>query len=285
MTIRQITRETLPDLAKTASHKYEAGHALIISGGPGKTGAARLAARGALRIGAGLVTLACPMRATYEAAAQLTAIMLASMDGPAGLREILEDERLGAICLGPALGLGAITAELVRAVLETGRPAVLDADALMRFERAPDALFQQLHAKCVLTPHMGEFARLFPDLADAARPDQLAEHRAHAVADAAARAGAHVLLKGQVTLIAAPVGDLAQHEATGKRAVPWLGTAGAGDVLAGFITGLMARGLPPAAAAEAGTWLHVECARQHGPGLIAEDLPEMLPAVFRDLGL
>ncbi len=286
MTTREITEADLPDLAKSGAHKYDHGHALIISGGPGKTGAARLAARGALRIGAGLVTLACPVRALPEAAAQVTAIMLAGLDGPSGLAEILEDDRLGAICLGPGLGLGQVTAELVRVALETGRSCVLDADALSRFQRTPAALFGMLHENCVLTPHGGEFARLFPDIAEKLKAPAdagPAYSKIDATREAAARAGCVVLFKGSDTVIAAPDGASSVSSPAGGRAVPWLATAGTGDVLAGFITGLLARGFQPAQAAEAAVWLHVECARRFGPGLIAEDLPEELPNVLAAL--
>lgn len=269
-----------------SSHKYEHGHALIVSGGPGKTGAARLAARGALRIGAGLVTLACPLRALPEAAAQVTAIMLSGLDGPSGLSEMLEDRRFNAICLGPGLGLGQVTADLVKVALETQRACVLDADALSRFQRAPEALFEMLHAGCVLTPHGGEFARLFPDITErleAPATTGPAYSKVDATRDAAARAGSVVLFKGQDTVIAAPDGRVRVHAAANDRGAPWLATAGAGDVLAGFITGLLARGFDPLSAAETACWLHVECARHFGPALIAEDLPEALPGLLSRL--
>ncbi|WP_342773436.1 NAD(P)H-hydrate dehydratase [Aliishimia ponticola] len=284
MTTISITRDTLPDLSKGGAHKYDAGHALVISGGPHKTGAARLAARGALRIGAGLVTLACPLRAMPEVAGHVTAIMLKGLDGPSGLAEILEDTRFNAICLGPGMGLGQITANLAQVALESGRACVLDADALSRFQRKPEVLFGLLHDKAVLTPHGGEFARLFPDLAQVLKDaDDALEVKTEVAKQAAARSGAIVLFKGVETVIANPAGRVAVHSATGARAVPWLGTAGAGDVLSGFVTGLMARGHAPMVAAEAATWLHVECARIFGPGLIAEDLPEQLPKAFRDV--
>lgn len=286
----EITRETLPDLRKRPEHhKYDHGHALIIGGPPGAGGAARLAARAALRVGAGLVTLGCPMRAVTENAVQLNAVMVRGLDGTAGLAEALEDTRINALCLGPGLGLGPATGELVKVALQARRATVLDADALSRFQRAPDALFSMLHDRVVLTPHGGEFARLFPDLAEQARAGGA---RLDACRSAAARAGCVVLLKGPQTVIAVPDGAaggpsnaaVSVHDATGPRAAPWLATAGAGDVLAGIICGLLARGLAPKAAAEAGAWLHVEAARAFGPGLIAEDLPEMLPRVFREMG-
>ena len=280
-----ITRDTLPDLAKRVDqHKYDHGHAVVLSGPPGQGGAARLAARAALRVGAGLVTLGCPLRAVTENAVQLTAIMIRGLDGTAGLAEMLEDERYNALCLGPGLGLGPATGELVRGALKARRGTVLDADALSRFQREPQALFDMLHDNCVLTPHGGEFRRLFPDLAGRMENDD-AFSRIDAAREAAMRAGAVVLFKGAETVIAAPDGRVAVNAAIDERAAPWLATAGAGDVLAGIVCGLMARRLPAYDAAKAGAWLHVEAARAFGPGLIAEDLPEMLPRVFRDLGL
>ncbi|WP_370313499.1 NAD(P)H-hydrate dehydratase [Sagittula sp.] len=280
-----ITRDTLPDLAKRVDqHKYDHGHAVVLSGPPGQGGAARLAARAALRVGAGLVTLGCPLRAVTENAVQLTAIMIRGLDGTAGLAEMLEDERYNALCLGPGLGLGPATGELVRGALKARRGTVLDADALSRFQREPQALFDMLHDNCVLTPHGGEFRRLFPDLAGRMENDD-AFSRIDAAREAAMRAGAVVLIKGAETVIAAPDGRVAVNAAVEERAAPWLATAGAGDVLAGIVCGLMARRLPAYDAAKAGAWLHVEAARAFGPGLIAEDLPEMLPRVFRDLGL
>ncbi|WP_281955159.1 NAD(P)H-hydrate dehydratase [Pseudophaeobacter arcticus] len=272
--------------AKQGPHKFSHGHALVLSGGHGRTGAARLAARGALRIGAGLVTLGSPRSAMFENAAQLTAIMLHQIDGAHGVSELLEDKRFNALCLGPGLGRGMDTQAVVIAALKARRATVLDADALTRFERDPQVLFDLLHEDCVLTPHGGEFAILFPDLAAnlAARPQTgPAYSKVDATREAAARAGCVVLFKGADTVIADPTGRCSVNSAQYERAAPWLATAGAGDVLAGFITGLLARGLSPMAAAEVGAWLHVECARQYGPGLISEDLPEQLPAVLNRL--
>lgn len=272
------------------AHKYRHGHALILSGGMGKSGAARLAARAALRIGAGLVTLAAPGAAMLENACQLTSIMLARCDGAAALAAMLaEDGRFTSLCLGPGLGLGQGTCDLVAAALaDPKRAVVLDADALSAFAERPEALFDQIRPDTVLTPHGGEFARLFPDLAarmSGPVDKGPAYSRADAASDAARRAGCVLVLKGPDTLVACPDGRLAVHAATGARAVPWLATAGAGDVLAGLIAGLLARGLSPWAASSAAVWLHVEAARLFGPGLIAEDLPEALPRVLRDLGL
>ncbi|MGC9417548.1 MAG: NAD(P)H-hydrate dehydratase [Rhodovulum sp.] len=268
-------------------HKYTSGHVLILSGGAGRTGAARLAARGALRIGAGLVTVGAPAAAIPEIAAHLTAIMLRQCDDAKNLVDLLQDMRFNALCLGPGLGTDARGAALLRAALASRRPMVLDADALTLLVDDKD-LQETLHERCVLTPHMGEFARLFPLLAAelGARPSRgPARSKLDAARRAAARTGAVVLIKGPDTVIAAPDGRCSISAAVYDRAVPWLATAGAGDVLSGMIAGLLARGLAPMAAAETAAWLHVEAARSFGPGLVAEDLPEMLPKVFRDLGL
>ena len=272
-------------------HKYAHGHALILSGGPGKTGAARLAARGALRIGAGLVTLGVPPAAQMEVASLITAIMLkrvtAGDDGKHGLDLTLADGRINALCLGPGLGVDARGRALVASALEANRATVLDADALALLAQ-DKALFNALHAGCVLTPHGGEFARLFPDIAEklnALPTIGPAYSKVDATREAAKRAGCVVLFKGPDTVIAHPDGQCTINSAQYDREAPWLATAGSGDVLAGFITGLLARGFEPMQAAETAAWLHVECARSFGPGLIAEDLPEELPKVFRKLGL
>ncbi|MBY5988376.1 NAD(P)H-hydrate dehydratase [Roseovarius atlanticus] len=287
--VRLVERPCSGHLEKRAErHKYGHGHALVLSGGAGRTGAARLAARGALRIGAGLVTLGVPPSALMEAACQVTSIMLARVEGGDGLADVLQDERLSAVCLGPGLGVERAR-ELVPVALGRGgvepRPTVLDADALTAFAEAPDELFEMLHAACVLTPHGGEFARLFPDIAERLDATPMAGpacSKVDATRDAAARAGCVVLFKGADTVIAAPDGRCSINSAQYDRAAPWLATAGAGDVLAGFIAGLLARGVEPMQAAEAAAWLHVDCARSFGPGLIAEDLPEELPRVLRD---
>ncbi|WP_127111709.1 NAD(P)H-hydrate dehydratase [Shimia sediminis] len=268
-------------------YKYSHGHALILSGGAGKSGAARLTARGALRIGAGLVTLGVPHEAQGEVAAQITAVMMREVGDAGALAKTLEDERLNALCLGPGLGIETARA-LVSVALETCRATVLDADALSAFADAPDDLFEMLHETCVLTPHEGEFKRLFPDIhaklveVPTTGP---AYSKVDATREAAKQAGCVVLFKGPDTVIADPTGRCSINSAHYDRSAPWLATAGSGDVLAGFITGLLARGFAPMQAAETAAWLHVECALEFGPGLIAEDLPEMLPAVFRKLGL
>lgn len=274
-----------------AGHKYHHGHGLILSGGVGKGGAARLAARGALRIGAGLVTMGVPPAALIENAARLDAIMLASIKGVDGLQTELRERKIGAVCIGPGFGTGARLRGFVAAVLEGGvepHPTVLDADALSEYREDPETLFAMLHEECVLTPHEGEFGRLFPDILARLKAPATggpAYSKVDATREAARRAGCVILFKGVDTVIAAPDGRCAINPAHYERSAPWLATAGSGDVLAGFITGLLARGLDPMRAAGTAAWLHVECALKFGPGLIAEDLPEQLPAVFRDLGL
>ncbi len=199
----------------------------------------------------------------------------------------MQDDRINALCLGPGMGLDRAR-DLVPVALGAGRSVVLDADALTTFADAPQVLFGMLHDKCVLTPHAGEFARLFPDIAEklSAKPTTgPAYSKVDATREAAARAGCVVLFKGADTVIADPSGRCAINSAAYDRAAPWLATAGAGDVLAGFITGLLARGFSPMQAAETGAWLHVECALSFGPGLIAEDLPEEVPKVLQKLGL
>jgi len=276
-------------LGKFEDHKFHHGHALILSGPSARTGAARLAARGALRIGAGVVSLGCPQEAVAECAAQLTAIMLAPIEDGAALAATLQDKRISALCLGPALGVDDRGRGLVEVALGgvEPHPTVLDADALTILAGEPE-LFAALHENCVLTPHAGEFKRLFPDIMaklEAPATTGPAYSKVDATREAAARAGCVVLFKGADTVIASPDGRAAINSAHYERAAPWLATAGSGDVLAGFITGLMARGFAPMGAAETAAWLHVECALKFGPGLIAEDIPEQLPSVFRDLQL
>jgi yjeF C-terminal region, hydroxyethylthiazole kinase-related/yjeF N-terminal region len=272
-------------IAKGTGHKYTHGHALILSGLSGKTGAARLAARAALRVGAGLVTLGTPHEAVTEVSAQITAIMLAEIDTPEILTRVLSDKRLNGLCIGPGFGVER-AGEFLPHVLAAKCATVLDADALAALAESETG-FADLHENCVLTPHAGEFKRLFPDIAaKLAEPPTKgpAYSKVDATREAAKRAGCTVLFKGPDTVIASPNGRCSINAAVYERAAPWLATAGSGDVLAGLITGLMARGFAPHHAAETSAWLHVEAARSFGPGLIAEDLPEELPKVFRALG-
>ena len=269
---------TLGRLGKGQGHKYSHGHALVLAGESGQGGAARLAARAALRIGAGAVTLAVPPEALVENAAQLNAVMLRQVPDAAALQAILTDKRFAALCLGPGMGTGPREAALLQVALSSGTPLVLDADAITLLARAPD-LCALLHDRCILTPHDGEFARLFPELAEQGGS------RVDLARKAAQRAGCTVLLKGADTVIADAAGRCFIHGAAYARSAPWLATAGSGDVLAGIITGLLARGFAPVEAATTGTYLHSSCALAFGPGLIAEDLPDILPQVLRDLGI
>ncbi|WOI54874.1 NAD(P)H-hydrate dehydratase [Palleronia sp. LCG004] len=269
------------------AHKFDHGHLMVLAGGVGRGGAARMGARAALRIGAGLVTLGVPPAALIENAGHLDAIMLARIDDADALTARLEDDRLNALLLGPGLGLDDRAAALVRATLEAGRATLLDADALSLIARDP-SLRARVHDRCVLTPHMGEFARLFPDQArglDAPATSGPAFSAIDAALAAADGIGATILLKGAATVVADPSGKVRVNAATGGEAVPWLATAGAGDVLSGIVAGLLARGVAPPDAAATGAWLHAGAARAFGPGLIAEDLPDMLPRVLADLGV
>ena len=264
------------------THKYSHGHALVLAGGQGRGGAARLAARGALRIGAGLVTLGCPAGALSENASRLDAVMVRELADDDAFGAFLADRRITGLCLGPGLGEGQRETELLAAALRAERATVLDADALSLLAAHP-ALFAALHPRTVLTPHAGEFARLFPDIAErlgAPATRGPAYSKVDAARDAAARAGCTVLFKGPDTVIADPSGRAVVNSAHYDRAAPWLATAGSGDVLAGFVSGLLARGLDPVEAAESAARLHLDCAIAFGPGLIAEDLPDLLPAAL-----
>jgi ADP-dependent NAD(P)H-hydrate dehydratase / NAD(P)H-hydrate epimerase len=256
------------------SYKYSRGDAVVVSGPMYSTGAARLAARGALRIGAGLVTVASPRDALEVNAAQLTAIMVREADDARGLISLLADPRKNAVLIGPGVGVGERTKQLVLAVLRSGAAAVLDADALTSFAEDPKPLFAAIAAHTapvVLTPHDGEFARLFGDLT--------AHPKLERTRLAAARAGAVVVLKGADTVVATP-GGIASINATTSS---FLATAGSGDVLAGIVLGLLAQKMPAFDAASAAVWLHGRAAADFGPGLIAEDLPETLPKVLHAL--
>jgi NAD(P)H-hydrate epimerase len=250
------------------THKYRRGHTLVV-GGASMTGAARLAARAAARAGAGLVTLAAPASAWAVYATALTSVIVQPVGGEGDFAALLGDARRNAILLGPGAGTGATTRDHVLAALATRRAVVLDADALTAFAEAPDMLFSAISGPCVMTPHEGEFARIF-----SVTGDKVARTRA-----AAAQSGALVLLKGADTVIAAPDGRVAVN----ANAPPELATGGSGDVLAGLVTGLLAQGLDDFRAAAAATWLHGEAAQAFGPGLVAEDLVESLPPVLRRL--
>lgn len=285
-TIAPLTFENVPELWADAvpvprieGHKYARGHAVVVSGTVAATGAARLAARAALRAGAGLVTVASPHDALVVNAAALTAVMVREAGTPEELAALLADRRLNACVIGPGAGVGARTRELVSAALAAGCGLVLDADALTSFADDPPALFGAIaegtRSGVILTPHDGEFCRLFKEIAPA---DQTLAKLERARA-AARRAGAVVLLKGADTVIAAPDG----RAAITANAPPWLATAGAGDVLSGMIGGLLAQSVPAFEAACMAAWMHGEAAQAFGPGLIAEDLAALLPGVWQSL--
>ncbi len=280
------TFENIPTLWRAAfpvpddaGHKYDRGHAVVASGPSWSTGAARLAARGALRAGAGLVTIASPREALAINAVANLAVMVRPVDGADELIQFLSDHRLNAFAIGPGVGVGEATCDLVLAALAGERAVVLDADAITSFADKPlrlaDALRRREGRATILTPHEGEFSRYFHSLDERTKVGSKLDR-----ARLAARLiGAIVLLKGPDTVVAAPDG----RAAVAANAPPYLATAGAGDVLAGMAAGLLAQGMPAFEAAAAAVWLHGEAARSIGPGLISEDLPEALPAVYRAL--
>ncbi len=248
-----------------ADHKYSRGHALLVGGFP-TTGAARMSARAAARAGAGAVTVAVPGVALPVYAASLTSIMVAKLDD---LATLITDTRITALLIGPGAGVTDATREHVLTLLATGRPVVLDADALTVFQHDPPALDRAIIGPCVMTPHEGEFRRLF----------NAAGSKLERALAAAKRSNAVIVLKGADTVIAAPDG----RAVINSNAPPTLATAGAGDVLGGIVLGLLSQGMPTFQAAAAAVWLHGAAAAAFGPGLLAEDLPDLLPQVFRSL--
>lgn len=257
------------------SHKYRRGHTLAISGGPWATGAARLAAAAALRAGSGLVTLASPQEALAINAAHLTAVMLVPLPTPGGLGDLIDARRITAFAAGPGLEPDGATRELVLAGLASGRACMLDAGALSAFEDDGQTLFQAIAAAkgpVVLSPHEGEFRRLFGEADKAAG-------RLETARKAARRSSATVILKGADTVIAAPDGRAAIND----NAPPWLATAGSGDVLTGIVAGLLAQSMPGFEAGCAAVWLHGEAGRLCGAGLTAEDLDSGLHQAIRAL--
>jgi hydroxyethylthiazole kinase-like uncharacterized protein yjeF len=285
-TIAPHTFENTPNLwaadlpvPRQTGHKYDRGHAIVASGPSWSTGAARLAARGALRAGAGLVTIASPREALAVNAIANLAVMVRPVDGAAELTAFLADRRLNVMAMGPGLGVGESTAALVLAALAGERGVVLDADALTSFADQPHRLADAIAARrgqaTILTPHEGEFHRYFGALDERTKAGSKLER-----ARLAARlVGAVVILKGADTVVAAADG----RAAIAANAPPYLATAGAGDVLTGIAAGLLAQGMPAFEAAAAAVWLHGEAGAAAGPGLISEDLPELLPRVYRRL--
>ncbi|MFY8210529.1 MAG: NAD(P)H-hydrate dehydratase [Caulobacter sp.] len=253
------------------AHKHSRGRLSVVSGDAWSTGAARLAARAGLRIGAGAVTLLSPPAALAVNASHLEAVMLAPFETDGDLAT--KAQRADAVIIGPAAGVGEATARNLRALAQTGAALVADADALTSFQNDPSELFACLDRDDVLTPHPGEFERIFPGLLTRA-PERISAAR-----EAARLAGAVVLLKGADTVVAAPDG----RAAVSLNGTPWLATAGSGDVLAGFIGGLLAQGMESFEAACAGAWIHAACGALHGVGLIAEDLPGLAPKILARL--
>jgi ADP-dependent NAD(P)H-hydrate dehydratase / NAD(P)H-hydrate epimerase len=284
--IRPRTFENVPELwrdkfsmPRAQGHKYDRGHAVVVSGPSWSTGAARLAARGALRAGAGLVTIASPREAIAVNAAANLAIMVRAVDGAAELARFLADPRLNALAVGPGLGVSNATCELVLAALSGERAVVLDADAITSFTKSPHRLAAAVKARgervTILTPHEGEFSRYFHAL----DTDTKVGSKLERARSAAELIGAVVLLKGPDTVVAGTDG----RASIAANAPAFLATAGAGDVLTGITAGLLAQGMPAFEAASAAVWLHGEAACAFGIGLIAEDLPEQLPGVYRGL--
>ena len=253
------------------AHKHSRGGLVVVSGGMTHTGAARLAARAGLRIGAGLVTVLSPPEAVLVNAAHLEAIMLSAFSSPDALAGAASRAR--AVVIGPAAGVTPATRDNVLALARTEAGLVVDADALTAFRDDPETLFRELDQHDVITPHPGEFERVFPGLLKHS-PNRIAAARR-----AAELAGCVALLKGPDTVVAAPDG----RAAVNVNGSPWLATAGSGDVLAGFVGGLIAQGMPAFEAACAGAWIHAEAGSGFGPGLISEDLPELAPGVLEDL--
>jgi len=295
--LKITTFENTPDLwlrwsfPRTAvdTHKYKRGQVGVFSGGPSSTGAARLSALAAARGGAGAVTILSPADAMQVNAAHLTSIMLRAVDTVAEAGEFIDERQHTAFVLGPGFGVGEKARDFALCLLNQNSSydfergglfggVVLDADGLSSFRDSPNVLFEAAHRtfapKLVLTPHEGEFARLFPDIAKSKKQSKLAKARA-----AAQRANAVIVYKGADTVIAAPDG-LAAINGNGAQ---WLATAGSGDVLAGIAAAMLAQGMPPFHAACAAVWIHAEAGSRFGPGLIAEDLPLAIVPILREL--
>lgn len=271
----RITADHMKLLEKSGErHKHDYGHAIIVSGPPGQGGAARLAARGALRIGAGLVSVFSSRDARAEHAARLDAIMIKTYDSDRRFADQLSALDPSAICIGPNLGLGGDSRTKLFEVLFLPVPLCLDADAITLIAQDPHQITALSHDRVVMTPHEGELRRLIPDAFTRTKC------RVSLTRIAAQRMKCTVLFKGTDTIIARPDGTCVAVKSAPFKHAAWLATAGSGDVLSGFITGLMAKGIDVFDAAALGAHLHLHCADDIGPGLIAEDIPEALSRVL-----
>lgn len=258
---------------KADGNKYNRGHAVMVGGSWQTTGATKIAAHAALRIGAGLVSVACDTQSLPIYANSFQAIMTKLVESKQDFSALLSDKRITAVGIGPAAGLTDRTRDFTRTLLKEGKAAVLDADALTVFAETPQSLFDAIHAPCILTPHEGEFARLF------GKQINMQADRISRAQQAAKLSNAIVVLKGGETIIAAPDGQVRVNHNTS----PYLATAGSGDALTGFCLGLLAQHMPAFEAACAAVWLHGEAGRTLGAGLISEDLANQLPSILKQL--
>lgn len=257
-----------------SDHKYSRGHAVVV-GGAIMTGAARLAARTAQRCGAGIVTLAAPQDAQTVYKVTLESVVIRPFRDTAGVREIAEDPRANAFLIGPGAGLAGQLRERILAILKQAKPTVIDADAISVFEGGPEIFLDAVQGPCVMTPHLGEFHRMFPDLT----PNAAGLSKIEAVRAAADRSKAVIVMKGYDTVIGAPDGRCIIN----SNAIPSLATAGSGDVLSGMVVSLLAQGMPTFEAAAAAVWMHAEAGKNPAFGLIPEDMIANLPGVMLDL--
>ena len=263
----QLWKAALPQI-DAGDNKYSRGHAVVFGGYP-LTGASRVAARAAARMGAGLTTIAVSDEALPIYAAALESVMVKSISATQDREQLISDDRVTAYLIGPGAGVTAETRTLVLQLLATRKPLVIDADAISVFQNDPKTLFDAIDGPCVLTPHEGEFARIFA----------MSGSREQRAISAAEMAHATVVLKGANTLIATPNSPLIINE----NAPANLATAGTGDVLAGMILGLLAQNMNANLASAAAVWMHGVAAKKFGKGLIAEDLPDLLPSVWKEL--
>lgn len=267
-----LWRKYLP-VPSRDGNKYSRGHVVVGGGGIECTGAAKLVARCALRAGAGLVSVACDRESLPVYATSFQAVMTKLVESAEDFSALIADERVTAVSLGSGAGVSEKTKGFVLATLRMGKKALLDADALSVFAGVPQQLFSAIKSPCVMTPHEGEFQRLFTGSVN------FSEGREYRAQQAATLSGAVVVLKGSNTVIAAPDGRMAVN----NNATHYLATAGSGDALAGICAGLLAQGMPEFEAACASVWVHAEAASKFGVGLIAEDIAELMPEVLKNI--